>query len=172
MEELRAREPLVAEAELDQDVGDLDLSLADYYSSYSAEAEPAAAGLDGDLRAIFDDLVEGEDAARASDMAQAGDLIRRLERPLMADVFRWTGHFPEKTRSLLRYLAKRAHELKQYYPRAAESKAVVSVTVLVTSLAMNFVHRGSYFPEKPLGADKPAPPPDRSQDGGERARSG
>ena len=73
----------------------------------------------------------------------------------MADVFRWTGHFPEKTRSLMRYLAKRADELKQVYPRAAENQAIVGVTILVTSLAMNFVHRGAYFPERTEG-EKPA----------------
>jgi hypothetical protein len=65
----------------------------------------------------------------------------------MATVFRWTGHFPEKTRSLVRGLAKRAEALKQVYPRRAEEEALVSVTTLVTSLAMNFVHRGAYFPE-------------------------
>jgi hypothetical protein len=65
----------------------------------------------------------------------------------MANVFRWTGHFPEKTRSLVRDLAKRAEALKQVYALEAEHEAVVAVTTLVTSLAMNFVHRGSYFPE-------------------------
>jgi hypothetical protein len=74
-----------------------------------------------------------------------------LEKPLMADVFRWTGHFPERTRSLMRYLAQRADALGQVYPRKAETEAVVSVTILVTSLAMNYVHRGSYFPETQTG---------------------
>ena len=59
---------------------------------------------------------------------------------------RWTGHFPEKTRSLVRHLAKRADALQQVYPPEAEAQAIVGVTILVTSLAMNFVHRGAYFP--------------------------
>ena len=79
----------------------------------------------------------------------------------MADVFRWTGHFPEKTRSLVRDLAKRAEALKQVYPRDAEDEAVVAVTTLVTSLAMNFVHRGAYFPETPSTGPEPAPRPAR-----------
>ncbi|HEX5049032.1 MAG TPA: hypothetical protein VFX89_18115, partial [Gammaproteobacteria bacterium] len=61
----------------------------------------------------------------------------------------WTGHFPEKTRSLMRHLAKRAEALQQVYARDAEQQATVAVTTLVTSLAMNFVHRGAYFPEAP-----------------------
>jgi len=65
----------------------------------------------------------------------------------MADVFRWTGHFPERTRSLMRHLAKRADALGLSYAKEAETEAIVSVTIFVASLAMNYVHRGSYFPE-------------------------
>ena len=149
MGELGSRDPLVTAADLDDDVSGLYYSLQEYYKNYPAESEPGAAGLDGDLRAIFDDLVEGEDQAAAQETRPAAELIRRLERQLMADVFRWTGHFPEKTRSLMRHLSKRADVLKQVYPRTAESEAIVGVTTLVTSLAMNFVHRGVYFPETP-----------------------
>jgi hypothetical protein len=80
----------------------------------------------------------------------------------MANVFRWTGHFPEKTRSLVRHLAKRAEALKQVYAREAEDEAVVAVTTLVTSLAMNFVHRGAYFPEAPPSAAEAAEPPPKA----------
>jgi hypothetical protein len=139
-------EPLVTSAELDDDVSGIFYSLEQYYQNQPTDTEPGAAGLDGDLRAIFDDLNEtGEDAVHET--RPAAELIRRHERQLMAAVFRWTGHFPEKTRSLVRDLAKRAEALKQVYPHDAEEDAVVAVTTLVTSLAMNFVHRGAYFPE-------------------------
>jgi hypothetical protein len=75
----------------------------------------------------------------------------------MADIFRWTGHFPEKTRAVMRHLAKRADALKQVYPRKAENQAIVGVTILVTSLAMNYVHRGGYFPEAQPPERPPAP---------------
>jgi hypothetical protein len=153
MEQLTAREPLVTATELDEDVTELDYSLRDFYRSLpSAESGPSAAGLDGDLRAIFDDLSEPEGQGAAQETRPAAELIRRLERQLMAEVFRWTGHFPEKTRTLVRDLAKRADALKQVYPLGAESKAIVGVTILVTSLAMNFVHRGAYFPETTAGS--------------------
>ncbi|HWN40489.1 MAG TPA: hypothetical protein VNP02_18435, partial [Gammaproteobacteria bacterium] len=132
-------------------------SLAQYYENYAADAEAGAAGLDGDLRAIFDDLKEADDGS-AHETRPAAELIRRHERQLMANVFRWTGHFPEKTRSLVRHLAKRAEALKQVYAREAEDEAVVAVTTLVTSLAMNFVHRGAYFPEAPPPAIEAAEP--------------
>jgi hypothetical protein len=145
------REPLVTSTERDDDVAALDYSLREFYKSLPTEPEPGAAGLDGDLRAIFDDLIESGEGA-AQDTRPAGELIRRLERQLMSDVFRWTGHFPEKTRSLMRDLAKRADALRQVYPRAAEAQATVGVTTLVTSLAMNFVYRGAYFPETAAAA--------------------
>jgi hypothetical protein len=141
-------EPLVTATDLDEDVSGIHYSLAQYYETYSADSEAGAAGLDGDLRAIFDDLKDFDDGS-AHETRPASELIRRHERQLMANVFRWTGHFPEKTRSLVRHLAKRAEVLKQVYAHEAEEEAVVAVTTLVTSLAMNFVHRGAYFPEAP-----------------------
>ncbi len=139
-------EPLVTAAELDDDVSGIQYSLEQYYQDLGADAESGAAGLDGDLRAIFDDLQESANGG-GQETLPAADLIRQHERQLMAAVFRWTGHFPEKTRSLVRGLAKRAEALKQVYPRGAEDEAIVAVTTLVASLAMNFVHRGAYFPE-------------------------
>jgi hypothetical protein len=148
-------EPLVTAAELDEDVSGIHYSLEQFYQGLTADAESGAAGLDGDLRAIFDDLQEATNGS-AVETLPAADLIRRHERQLMAAVFRWTGHFPEKTRSLVRGLARRAEALKQVYPRGSEDEAIVGVTTLVASLAMNFVHRGAYFPETP--PSQPQPP--------------
>jgi hypothetical protein len=159
MQRLAEVDPPVTTFELDEDVGDLTYSLQEFYQKQPAESEPSA-GLDGDLRAIFDDLSEVQAGAAAVETLPAAVLIRRLERPLMADVFRWTGHFPERTRSLMRHLAKRAEALQQVYPRTSEQDAIIGVTILVTSLAMNHVHRGGYFPEPQPAADKaPSVPP-------------
>ena len=64
----------------------------------------------------------------------------------MENVFRWTGHFPERTRVLVRHLAERAAELKVGFPPSQENAAMLAFTTLVTALAMNHVHRGSYLP--------------------------
>jgi len=153
---IAAREPVVTAAEHDEDVGELDFSLRDYYERYAQDGDPGAAGIDGDLRAIFDDLAPATEPGAAAETRPAAELIRKLERQLMADVFRWTGHFPEKTRTLVRDLARRAEALQQVYPANAEQRAQVSVTILVTSLAMNFVHRGAYFPEVATAANPPS----------------
>ena len=149
MLELRDTPPLVTATDLDEDVNELTYTLNDYYQRQIVVGEDSP-GLDGDLRAIFDDFDDSHLEVQLPAAMPAGALIRRLERQLMADVFRWTGHFPEKTRDLVRHLAARADALKQFYPAALESQAAVAVTILVTSLAMNHVHRGGYFPESAI----------------------
>jgi hypothetical protein len=169
--EISARDPVVTRADRDEDITGLHFSLEDFYKSQGAESEPGAAGLDGDLRAIFDDLGAAESTAKPADTKPAAALIRRLERQLMVDVFRWTGHFPEKTRSLVRDLARRAETLAQVYPSGAEQQAVVGVTILVTSLAMNYVHRGAYFPE-PVPPSAPSAGDSRPSETDQKAQGG
>jgi hypothetical protein len=48
---------------------------------------------------------------------------------------------------ITRQLATRAAALDQWYIAAREAEIVVALTAYVCSLAMNFVHHGSYFPE-------------------------
>ena len=90
----------------------------------------------------------------------AGDLIRGLERDLVANVYRWTGCFPERVRPLIRLLAERADRIRQVYPADREQAAVAAVTALVTALAMNHVIRRGPPPchhAKPSqGASRPA----------------
>jgi putative zinc-binding metallo-peptidase len=145
MSTLRDRDPEVTNTELDEDVGDIEYSLDQYYgrAATSLELPP---GLDGALRAIFEDLGPGEGLSLSGPLCPADALINRLEAELMANVFRWTGHFPERTRVLLRYLAERAAQLKQGYPADREESAILALTTLVTGLAMNHVQRGGYLP--------------------------
>jgi hypothetical protein len=75
----------------------------------------------------------------------------------MADVFRWTGHFPERTRVLLRHLEDRARELHLVYPADREPQALLALATPVTALAMNHVQRGSYSPEE--APELPSAPP-------------
>jgi hypothetical protein len=142
------REPLVTDDELDEDVGEIQYSLEQYYGENygSAPQEDLPPGLDGALRSIFEDLGRWEDLSTDAPRQPAADLIRRLARDLPADVYRWTGHFPERTRVILEGLARRAEELRQVYPADRETPAVVALTTLVTALAMNHVHTGKYIP--------------------------
>jgi hypothetical protein len=143
---VRDRDPVVTDTDLDEDVGEIEYSLGHYYRDDPSAHGEMPPGLDGALLAIFEDL--GPDGGRSPDepLAPAAALIRRLEPELMANVFRWTGHFPERTRVLLRFLGERAGQLQQGYVPSRETTAIVAFTTLVTGLAMNHVQRGSYLP--------------------------
>jgi hypothetical protein len=145
MAELRDREPPVRQIDLDEHVKELACSVDEYYASMASSTMELPAGLDGAMRAMFEDLGEPEESDPSVPRVAASTLIRRLERMLMADVYRWTGHFPERTRLLVRHLADRADALEQVYPQDRELDIAVALTTLVTSLASNYIHRGSYL---------------------------
>ncbi|MGH7497432.1 MAG: putative zinc-binding metallopeptidase [Gemmatimonadales bacterium] len=146
IQRLIEHDPVVTDASLDEDVGEIEYSLDQYYRDDPALLGDLPPGLDGALRAIFEDLGNGNGDSSDGTLAPASALIRRLEPELLTNVFRWTGHFPERTRALLRYLADRAAQLHQGYPASRETTAVVAITTLVTGLTMNHVQRGSYLP--------------------------
>jgi hypothetical protein len=144
MAELRQREPVVTASDADEDVGTLPYTLDQFYQRQTPGNGEMPPGLAGALRAIFEEFGDPDQPSMAQRLP-AADLIRRLERELMANVFRWTGHFPEHTRTLVRHLAELADKLEQVYPTDREQQAAVAVTTLVTALAMNHVHGGSYL---------------------------
>ena len=150
MAALSDREPLETTVDLDEDVSDLDISIADYYAGYEPPAGPdeGAAGLppgiDAALRSIFEAPGVPESLPTTAPRKRASTLIARLERDLIEHVYRWTGHFPERTRPLLRHLARRAEAHALVYPEHEEATAIVALTTLVATLAMNFVQQGTY----------------------------
>jgi hypothetical protein len=155
---LRERDPVASPTELDLDVGEISMSLDQYYKSLP-RGDPRGEtefprGLDGALRSIFDEVGESTEGAASGPTRSAAALIKKSERDLLANVYRWTGHFPERTRGLLRHLGERAAALGLVYAEEREWSVAVGLTTLVTALAMNWVHGGSYGPEP--GAPAPA----------------
>lgn len=145
--QFRDQDPLVTAIDLEWDVGNLTDSIAELYQSWALpESAVQLPGLDGALQAIFERRGMPENGEPQAPRRPAAGLIRKWERAIMTDVYRWTGHFPERTRILLRRLAARAEELDQVYPADRESETLLAVSTLVTALAMNYVHRGSYLP--------------------------
>ena len=74
------------------------------------------------------------------------DIGNASEREMLANVFLWTGHFPERTRGLVRHLEERADQLGLVCAEDRERAATIAVTTLVTALAMNWIHGGTYGP--------------------------
>jgi hypothetical protein len=132
MTRLRDQDPPVTEEDADEDVRELAFSLDDYYQGQALEDSSLPDDPDGVLRSLFDDLGLGPGPARP-----AAGLIRRLERPLMAEVFHWTGYFPERTRWLLRNLAQRAEQHQHTYPEGRDLEAGVALATFITAWAIN-----------------------------------
>ena len=145
-------EPVAASTHQEDDISQFEGSVQQFYDQWAQSSGEwltlgkieMPPGLDGALKSIFEELGDREDASTAA-RKPASQLILRLENNLMADLYRWPGHFPERTRPLLRHLAGRADELAQVYAEDRELEAACAVTALVTTLAMNFVHRGNYL---------------------------
>jgi hypothetical protein len=143
---LRDREPLVVEEELDEDVGAIAVSLDHFYLEHAPAGDDVPPEVDDALQTIFGDLPAAVDPS-AQARHSAAMLIRRLEQPLRAEVFRWTAYFPEHTRMLLRRLAERAEALHLVYPAEREAEATVALTAFVTALALNRMQHGASSPD-------------------------
>jgi hypothetical protein len=141
MASLTDRDPAVAVEDLDDDVSQISVSIDEFYRPDTGPTSSSfPAGLDAALRSVFE-----HPAGRAEDLRPASELIRTLEPLVSVSVYQWTGHFPERARSLLRYLAARADAMALSYSSSKETAAVVGLTTLVTALAMNHTERGSYL---------------------------
>ena len=142
--EVAGRAPLVTDDAPDEEIGSLGMSLDDFYRGWDARAAEVP-GLDGSLRAVFAPT-SATARGHAGELRAAAPLLKRLEPTLCTEVFRWTGHFPERTRPLVRQLAERAAAMALDFAAADEPRVIVALTALVTALAMNHVHHGSYLP--------------------------
>jgi hypothetical protein len=139
MTEVRGADPVVTDDELDEDVGEIDYSIEQFYRKTAVAPPDLPPGLDGALRAIFDELQGGEPRP-------AADVIAQHATQLARSVFTWTGHFPEHTHVLLRHLAARALELGLTCPAGTEARALVELSVFIASLAMNPLPPGTNQP--------------------------
>jgi hypothetical protein len=148
MKGLSGRDPVETATEQDEDVGELRVSLEQYYGSLGGATEELLPGLDGALRAIFEDGEENRENAAPASRQPASALVRRIERDLLANVYRWTGHFPERMRPLLKQMARRADHLQLTYSAERELPLTIALTTFVTALAMNHVYHGSYLPRE------------------------
>src|SRR5262245_11777209 len=102
---LYQQQPATVTYETDEDVRDLPYSLEQFYERINSDGDTLPHGLAGSLRAIFEELNQDSkptDGKGAPVRRPASALLRRMERELMDSIFRWTGHFPERTRVLVR----------------------------------------------------------------------
>ena len=140
MAEVIDREPVVTDADLDEDVATISSSLEQFYGDAGNLVSERPHGLEQMLSTIF------ADAEPSGVRFAASDLIRRIERDLPGSVYRWTGHLPERTKWILDQFRERADALKLTYRADMEQELTIALTSLVTALAMNWLQSGKYVP--------------------------
>ena len=145
MAELAEVDPVVTSSETDTAVETMTNSLQDYYRPTIHGDESLPSGLDASLRTIFLRKASKPEG-NSPGIRLASSFLRAIEPELVADIYRWTGHFPERTRVLMRYLAQRADELELYLEKGTEIRSAMAMSTILTALAMNHVLRGSYTP--------------------------
>jgi hypothetical protein len=151
MKELASRDPIATTVALDDDVANLQVSLEQYYRDAAGvmaeKPQDLEAGrLEGMLERLFlDDRTESKRSLdEVLSRPPASGMIRRLAKELPSNVFQWTGHMPERTRTLMDFLAERSDAMGLTYPPHREGQLSISLTSLVTALAMNYVQSGKY----------------------------
>lgn len=130
VQRLRNEDPLITDDELDEDVSEIGDTFEELYDFGEEDDRGMPVGLDGALRSIG--------RAAGGEMPLAA-LIARITPSLQSSVYRWTGQFPWNTLALLRHLERRSTALGLSIDRVREADAIVALTALVSSLAMNQV---------------------------------
>lgn len=111
-------------------------TLGSYYAAKrKLYAEDFPDVYDADLRAIFGKGEAGDETA-----AQA---MRRLQRPLVISVVRWTGQRKYTVDMLVRRLITRARELKLFAPRD-QTKLMIELASYLAALVTNHLHTGRF----------------------------
>ena len=142
MAELRDAEPLVTDDTLDEDVAEIHSSPSQHAAAAAVRDEELPLHLDAALRSAFAQAT----GAGGGETASAAALLRRMRPALAAEIYRWTGHFPERAARLVDHVAERCETLGLRYPAQAEAAATITLTALLSALAMTWVSRGRYEP--------------------------
>ena len=136
MKEARDRRPAVTQGKRAWDIGRSRRTLEKYYAARRKQyAEDFPDVYDADLREIF---AKGEPAEETS-----AQVMRQLQRPLVAAVVRWTGQRKYTVDMLVRRLTARARELKLSAPRD-QTRLMIELAAYLSALVTNHLHTGRF----------------------------
>jgi len=136
MQEARSTPPAVKRGRRAWDACRSRRTLEKYYAAKrKLYAEEFPDVYDADLRAIF-----GKGDAAEETAAQ---VMRRLQRPLVISVVRWTGQRKYTVDMLVRRLITRARELKLPAPRD-QTRLMIELASYLSALVTNHLHTGRF----------------------------
>lgn len=131
-------EPMVKTGEVDITPADIGETVEQFYAR-SAEERQARIdiALDAHLGAIFL-------ARRRRESKPAADIIKRHTQVLVEKITYWTGVRRPIVRGLIDSICRTCERMKLWGEVGEETRYLVEVTALATTLAMNFLTRGQF----------------------------
>lgn len=143
---LANQDPQTTAADLDLDASQMIITVQDFYREPADTPITVPRSLDGDLRAIFAPIGPPHPAADGPPrQGSAVLLLKRQADALSSTVYRWTGVDPFIVRQIFAHLIRRATDMKLTYPLALRDAVLVQLTGFLTTLAMNYVHKGAFI---------------------------
>ncbi len=139
--EIGDREPPVFAVDLDGEVGELNVTVQEFYNDIELEEVTLPRSLDGDLWAL---VAPHAATLRGAQREEAAALFLQHRDHLSGAVYRWTGLLPERGRALIDHLTERARALGLSYIADEREQVLCDLACLLAALAMNHAHTGAY----------------------------
>jgi hypothetical protein len=137
MREIGSLPPKVRPSLRDVPIEEMAYTVADYYKSRRQPRIEIPRWFDGDLRQLFEE--NGDPAA---------PLLRLHRTEIIAEITYWTGVQTAIVRSLVDHLLERVEALALCINVGEPRRYLISFTVMVTTLALNYLHHSSFIPER------------------------
>jgi hypothetical protein len=137
MREIGPLPPKVRPSLRDVPIEEMAYTVADYYKSRRQPRIEIPRWFDGDLRQLFEE--NGDPAA---------PLLRLHRTEIIAEITYWTGVQTAIVRSLVDHLLERVEALGLCVNVGEPRRYLISLTVMVTTLALNYLHHSSFIPER------------------------
>jgi len=139
MKEIGPKKPLVTDGERINPIECLNLTLLEYYNKSEERYRQKAQGyVDDVLQEIFSTNGKGEKRI------PAGTFIEKNRNHLVDMISHWTGENDSSVTPLIDKLIDRAKELSLNLSPRRQSRKLIEVTALATTLVMNYTYEGKF----------------------------
>ncbi len=140
MKKIGPQKPLVTDGELIRPVESLDFTLLEYYNKSEERYRQKAQGyVDDVLQEIFSTNGKGEKRI------PAGWFIEKNRNHLVDMISHWTGEGIASVDPLVDKLVARSRELDLNLSPRRQSRKLIEVTALATTMIMNYIYEGKFF---------------------------
>ncbi len=138
---LGTTEPPVRLASTDITVEEMHMTVEEFFRANHPEEAPVDVGLEADLPDLF--VRKGR---RKKGIRPAWEMLREHRPALINKIEYWTGVRRNVVRSLVERIEDAAARLHLYVETSHEAETLVELTTYATTLAMNYLTRGSFAP--------------------------